>query len=64
MSYLTALWRRISRRAAAKKLPAPTAAAAADDDDLPAGCGWFESSHDLRQGLRVVETGEDLAWAA
>ncbi len=25
------------------------------DDEVPAGCGWFESSHELRQGVRVTE---------
>jgi hypothetical protein len=24
-------------------------------DDRPAGCGWFDSSHDLQHGLRVTE---------
>ena len=24
-------------------------------DDEPRGCGWFDSSHDLRHGLQVTE---------
>lgn len=43
--------------------PAPAAPAASSpgptahpgDDDRPRGCGWFDSSHDLRQGLTVWE---------
>ena len=36
--------------------PAPRAAAAAsDDDEPPCGCGWFDSSHELRCGLQVTE---------
>lgn len=27
------------------------------DDGPPRGCGWFDSSRDLLQGLRVVEHG-------
>lgn len=27
----------------------------APDDDAPRACGWFDSSHDLQQGLRVQE---------
>ncbi|HLL12898.1 MAG TPA: hypothetical protein VK570_17685 [Rubrivivax sp.] len=29
--------------------------AQADDDDRESGCGWFDSSHDLRAGLQVCE---------
>jgi hypothetical protein len=25
------------------------------EDDAPAGCGWFESSHELQSGLQVTE---------
>jgi len=31
--------------------PAPTA----DEPGLPRGCGWFESSHELVHGMRVIE---------
>jgi hypothetical protein len=36
---------------------APTAAEAAPPpaDELPQGCGWYQSSHDLRQGMAVQE---------
>ena len=53
--------------------PAPAAMAGLacrGDDELPAGCGWFDSSLDLSRGLAVVEhagfdaLGDDtpLAW--
>ncbi len=33
-----------------------------DDEDRPLGCGWFDSSHDLQQGLQVGEAdGRALA---
>jgi hypothetical protein len=32
-------------------------------DDAP-GCGWFESSQALRQGLAVTEWALDEAWSA
>ncbi len=41
-------WR---ERAAAQELPAQAPAT----DDLPLGCGWFDSSHELRAGLLVTE---------
>lgn len=34
------------------------------DDALPAGCGWFDSSHELRTGLVVVEHASADAVAA
>jgi hypothetical protein len=36
---------------------APPAAEAAPPpaDELPQGCGWYQSSHDLRQGMAVQE---------
>ena len=39
------------------------AGAPLEDDDGPAGCGWFDSSHDLLAGLFVVELppGEGVA---
>lgn len=37
--------------AAEATLPPPSV----DDDDRPRGCGWFDSSLDLQQGLRVEE---------
>ncbi len=52
-----------SLRPAAMVMHAPThalcddvqAQALPDLDDTPRGCAWFDSSWDLRQGLRVVE---------
>lgn len=38
------------------KPPGPSDEAAAADADLPPrGCGWFDSSHELRAGLAVIE---------
>jgi hypothetical protein len=34
---------------------APVAVADPAERDLPAGCGWFDSSHELRCGLIVRE---------
>lgn len=39
------------------------AAAPPDDDVPPRGCGWFDSSHELRQGLRVDERTDAAALA-
>lgn len=40
-------------------LPVPHAAAApaslSPDDEVPGGCGWFDSSHELQCGLWVRE---------
>lgn len=48
--------------------PMPATAAAHDhgdaDDAPPAGCGWFDSSHELRAGLVVVEHASADAVAA
>lgn len=38
-------------RPAALPTPAPEPA----DDELPRGCGWFDSSHDLLSGVVVWE---------
>lgn len=35
--------------------PRVAASAAASDDEPPLGCGWFDSSHELRHGLDVHE---------
>jgi hypothetical protein len=43
---------KLSRRAA-PAIPEPPAAAEATDE--PAGCGWFDSSHELQRGLLVHE---------
>ncbi len=56
------LLRRFSRalsRSPVSPAAAPGAAelagAQACEDDAPRACGWFDSSHDLQQGLRVQE---------
>ena len=33
------------------------------EDDAPPGCGWFDSSHDLNQGLCVRELANPAALA-
>lgn len=44
--------------------PARPAEAEAGDAAPPAGCGWFDSSHELRAGLDVVEHASADAVAA
>jgi hypothetical protein len=49
-----------------QRAAAPNSAPASDRapaDDRPAGCGWFDSSHDLQHGLRVTEHADDDAVA-
>jgi hypothetical protein len=55
-------WMRRLLEALPLRAPAPAAGASeappaepAADDDRPRGCGWFDSSLDLQQGLRVQE---------
>jgi hypothetical protein len=38
------------------ELPLPEQA-----DERPLGCGWFDSSHELAQGVRVTEVDEAAA---
>lgn len=38
-----------------RRSPPPTDDGAADEPERPCGCGWFDSSLDLRQGLAVIE---------
>ena len=52
------LCRVLGRRPASGAVPLPAAepsGAEAVADEGPRGCGWFDSSHDLLQGLRVQE---------
>ena len=35
----------------------------APEDDLPRGCGWFDSSHELQHGLLVQERDPDAVAA-
>ena len=42
-------------RRAAPATGAPADGAECPDDNMPRGCGWFDSSHDLQQGCRVQE---------
>jgi hypothetical protein len=54
-------WMRRLLEALPLRAPAPAGASEASpaepaaDDDRPRGCGWFDSSLDLQQGLRVQE---------
>lgn len=43
-------------------LPMPIGVSAPPAPPLPepGGCGWFDSSHELRAGLTVTEDGDDL----
>jgi hypothetical protein len=62
-------------RPSAPPRPVRRAPAPEGDDEAPAGCGWFDSSHVLHQGLvvrelqapgelaRVVPLGWWLDWA-
>lgn len=43
-------------------LPAPALSVVAGLAESPAGCGWFDSSHELHQGLAVQEW-PDADWA-
>lgn len=31
--------------------------------ELPGGCGWYDSSHELRQGLQIREGGDEVVLA-
>ena len=42
---------------------APRPKVAETEDDVPAGCGWFDSSHDLHHGLCVRELDSPAALA-
>ena len=50
---LSQLLPRPFRRPAPVIVPRPRAHEG--EDDAPAGCGWFDSSHDLQHGLQVRE---------
>lgn len=39
----------------AQPAPQPARAAEPADEDIPRGCGWFDSSHDLLSGMVVWE---------
>jgi len=39
----------------AQPAPPPARAAEPADEDIPRGCGWFDSSHDLLSGMVVWE---------
>jgi hypothetical protein len=55
------------RRPARQPVPADDALPA-EAAERPLGCGWFDSSHELAQGARVIEIDDAAAplwqWAA
>lgn len=57
---------RLARRLADRPAAVPSAIAQAAAEDVAAGCGWFDSSFDLRTGLTVTEDdpGDDADFAA
>ncbi len=54
---------RSARAGAPQDNPAGAAGAPIDDDAPPRGCAWFDSSHELRQGLVVDEQPDAAALA-
>ena len=63
------LWLRRFRRFTAKlcthrahAAAACAEAATAEEQEAPRGCGWFDSSHDLQQGLREATRALTLVW--
>ena len=51
--------RQPTRRPRARRTDVPDLRATQDPDAPVRGCGWFDSSNDLRSGLAVIE-GEAL----
>lgn len=58
----TRVLKRRRARPAAEALPA-LPALDGDDEAAHPGCGWFDSSHELHQGLEVLEHSCTEAWA-
>ena len=58
---LSQLLFRTLRRPVPVAVPRPRAQETGDDE--PAGCGWFDSSHDLHHGLCVRELDSPAALA-
>jgi hypothetical protein len=52
---LTLLTRLFGAAPCARPAPLPARAAGPADEDIPRGCGWFDSSHDLLSGMVVWE---------
>ena len=48
-------WR---RRRRSLRRPAPLRPRIEGNEDRPLGCGWFDSSHELEQGLQVREADD------
>jgi hypothetical protein len=50
-------WIRFTRRTATAVPPRPRHhdTPVLEEDELPKGCGWFDSSHELMRGLVVME---------
>jgi hypothetical protein len=54
---------RRARRADLSWIEGDAAPAPAEGEELPRGCGWFDSSQDLREGLSVCEQAAEEAAA-
>jgi hypothetical protein len=52
---LTRLFGALAGARSARPGPPPAQAAGPADEDIPRGCGWFDSSHDLLSGVVVWE---------
>jgi hypothetical protein len=52
---LTRLFGALACARSARPSPPPAHAAETADEDIPRGCGWFDSSHDLLSGVVVWE---------
>ena len=53
MNILSRLFARVPAPPAAHAAAAPTSPS--PDEEVPGGCGWFDSSHELQCGLWVRE---------
>jgi len=52
------------RRTATRRPPEPAGKVDGEREPVTPACGWFDSSHELEQGLMVCEHGNDSAGAA
>lgn len=55
LSFLVRSPRVAQRVSSRRRRPAEPGAGAQEADEPSAGCGWFDSSRELRLGLKVVE---------
>ena len=66
LSRLPSFWSlcRCRPSTAPRLAPAESGEPAPPAEDRPAGCGWFDSTYELNQGLLVCEHGHDTAATA